>query len=408
MATNVELRKSNGANYNEVIHIKTHKSLVEGLLGADGKVLTGLLPAFVLGGMKYVGVISSATTTDNLITQISNWLTTNGISTAEENYVGKYFVATTEVVITRSSGSEFEQSVEGVDGASLTLHSGDWIIYNSYNAAGPTIYHNWGVVNNTYANATEGAAGVIKRSPQAQATAVTPTDNLTAMTPVRVAEHVTTRLGAYTTTLDLNANFASKDDLDSKLDVTAISAWAKKTSLDLSDIPTISVAKGGTGATTASGARTNLGLGSLATKSSLVEGDIPALPQTKITGLVDDLANKSAIGHGHAISDVSNLADTLSGLVPKTTTVNSQPLTGNITITKSDVGLGSVLNYGIAAQTDAKAGTSSTLYMTPLRVKEAIDTFASIPVMAKAPGETGGPTFVAADNPDGKLIMVSI
>ena len=51
-----------------------------------------------------------------------------------------------------------------------------------------------GVVNNTYADATEGAAGVIKRSTQAQASAVTPTDNLTAMTPVRVSEHVTKKI----------------------------------------------------------------------------------------------------------------------------------------------------------------------------------------------------------------------
>lgn len=407
MAINVELRKSNGKDYSDVIHIKTHKSLVEGLLGADGKVLTGLLPTFVLGGMKYVGVISSATTTDNLITQISNWLTDNEISPAAENYVGKYFVATKEVVITRSTGSEFEQDVEGDEGPSLTLHSGDWIVYNSYNAVGP-LFHNWGVVNNTYANATENAAGVIKRSTQAQASAASPTDNFTAMTPLRVAEHVTARLGAYTTTTNLAANYATKQDLTSKLDVTEISAWAKKTSLDLSDIPTISIAKGGTGATTATVARANLGLGSLATKSALTEGDIPALSQIKITGLVDALSYKSPIGHEHAIADINSLSDTLSGLVPKSTTVNGKSLAENVTITKSDVKLGSVLNYGIAAVTDAKAGTSNTLYMTPLRVKEAIDTFASIPVMAKAPGETGGPTFVAADNPNGKLIMVSI
>jgi len=53
------------------------------------------------------------------------------------------------------------------------------------------------IENITYDNATEDAAGVIKISTQAQATAVTPTDNVTAMTPLRVAEHVTTRLGDY-------------------------------------------------------------------------------------------------------------------------------------------------------------------------------------------------------------------
>jgi len=41
-------------------------------------------------------------------------------------------------------------------------------------------------------------------------------------------------------------------------------------------------------------------------------------------------------------------------------------------VTKAQVGLGSVANYGIAAQTDAEAGTSNGLYMTPLRTFQAI------------------------------------
>lgn len=45
-------------------------------------------------------------------------------------------------------------------------------------------------------------------------------------------------------------------------------------------------------------------------------------------------------------------------------------------VTKSQVGLGSVSNYGIATQAEAEAGTSSSKYMTPLRTKQAIDMFA--------------------------------
>ena len=41
--------------------------------------------------------------------------------------------------------------------------------------------------------------------------------------------------------------------------------------------------------------------------------------------------------------------------------------------TKSDVGLGNVLNYGIATQAIAEAGISNSYYMTPLRVKQAIE-----------------------------------
>ncbi len=41
--------------------------------------------------------------------------------------------------------------------------------------------------------------------------------------------------------------------------------------------------------------------------------------------------------------------------------------------TKAQVGLGSVQNYAIATTVEAQAGTSNALYMTPVRVKEAID-----------------------------------
>lgn len=49
-------------------------------------------------------------------------------------------------------------------------------------------------------------------------------------------------------------------------------------------------------------------------------------------------------------------------------------------VTKAQVGLGSVQDFGIASTTDAQAGTSNELYMTPLRVKEAISIFANVPI----------------------------
>lgn len=40
--------------------------------------------------------------------------------------------------------------------------------------------------------------------------------------------------------------------------------------------------------------------------------------------------------------------------------------------TKAHVGLGSVMNYGVATQAEAEAGAIDTKYMTPLRAKQAI------------------------------------
>lgn len=41
-------------------------------------------------------------------------------------------------------------------------------------------------------------------------------------------------------------------------------------------------------------------------------------------------------------------------------------------VTKAQVGLGSVLNYGVATQAEAEAGVVDTKYITPLRAKQAI------------------------------------
>ena len=41
-------------------------------------------------------------------------------------------------------------------------------------------------------------------------------------------------------------------------------------------------------------------------------------------------------------------------------------------VTAAQLGLGDVQNYGMATQTDAEDGTSELLYMSPIRVKQAI------------------------------------
>ncbi len=44
-------------------------------------------------------------------------------------------------------------------------------------------------------------------------------------------------------------------------------------------------------------------------------------------------------------------------------------------VTKAQIGLGSVLDYGLATQAEAEAGVSAVKYMTPQRTKQAIDKF---------------------------------
>ena len=55
------------------------------------------------------------------------------------------------------------------------------------------------------------------------------------------------------------------------------------------------------------------------------------------------------------------------------TSVNG--LTGDVIITKVDVTLGNVMNFGVANRIEAEAGTSDTAYMTPLRTYQAMQKF---------------------------------
>lgn len=51
-------------------------------------------------------------------------------------------------------------------------------------------------------------------------------------------------------------------------------------------------------------------------------------------------------------------------------------------VTKSQIGLSNVQNYGVATQSEAEAGTSNVKYMTPLRTKQVVDVHANKNVTA--------------------------
>ena len=63
-------------------------------------------------------------------------------------------------------------------------------------------------------------------------------------------------------------------------------------------------------------------------------------------------------------------------------------------VTKSQVDLGSVANYGIATQAEAEAGTSSSKYMTPQRTSQAINALQAVKSVA---GKTGIVTLTKED-----------
>ena len=128
----------------------------------------------------------------------------------------------------------------------------------------------------------------------------------------------------------------------------------------------IAIAKGGTGATTAAGARTNLGLGALATKSIIADADVDAsaaiafsklnITKANITGLgvQEGLTAGSGISinagtisaTGLTTSNLaSNAAITNAQLANSTTTLGSTTMTLGGTVT-SVVGLSSISSTG--------------------------------------------------------------
>ncbi len=88
-----------------------------------------------------------------------------------------------------------------------------------------------------------------------------------------------------------------------------------------------------------------------------------------------------------ALADPDGAGESIAAHVSNTANPHS--------VTKTQVGLGDVENYGISDQASALAGTSNLLYMTPLRTREAIDALLQPAVDAHA-NRTDNPHGVTA------------
>lgn len=115
-----------------------------------------------------------------------------------------------------------------------------------------------------------------------------------------------------------------------------------------------------------------------------------------LTAQVGDVAvrtdlNKSFILKAEPAATLANWQELLT---PTDAVTSVAGKTGVVTLTGSDVGLGSVQNYGLATKAEAEAGSSSAKYMTPLRTKEAVDALQAVKSVA---GKTGEVTLAKGD-----------
>lgn len=120
--------------------------------------------------------------------------------------------------------------------------------------------------------------------------------------------------------------------------------------------------------------------------------------KVEVTDITDDTltivraqgdTSAQPIAHGWRISN-SLFYDDIAALVPKTTTVNGHALSGNVTVSKSDVGLGNVDN------TSDTNKPISTATQTALDLKASISSLAAVALSGAYADLTGKPTLGTA------------
>ena len=216
MATNVELRRSNGTNYNEVIHIATEVSLVSGLLGNDGKLKSELLPSYILGGMRYGGTVDLSSN-PNLRDVLASKIHDDNKDEAK----GLYFIVDKGGVVVTDTGSGIEPithgyiiSTPGDEGEYLspvTLETGDWLVYAGYELVVDNYIFKFNVVNNTYRNASTDSHGIVKLATEQDG--INGTSTTLAMTPKATVAAINARAYQHPTHTAKNETFSAVETL---------------------------------------------------------------------------------------------------------------------------------------------------------------------------------------------------
>lgn len=240
-------------------------------------------------------------------------------------YMGTWNAATNTPTLPTTPEMKGDYYVTDVAGtfAGLDFEVGDWIISNG---------SVWQKVDNTDAVASvNGKTGVV------------------------VLNKTDVGLGNVDNTSDANkpVSTAQQEALDLKASIAYVDQEVGEVADDLSDLADVvdgldtgvsSVS--GTGAIVVTGTAADPVVGiSAATQSAA--GSMSAADKTKLDGV-----------------EAGAQANTVNSVAGKT---------GTVTLDSDDVGLGNVENYAVATQAEAEAATVNNVYMTPVRVKQLIE-----------------------------------
>lgn len=350
MATNVELRRSNGTNYNEVIHLKTSVALVEGLLDENNKIKASLLPSFVFGGMRFVTTLGSYTEITDLHDMFDDFVATHGGSIR-----GCYAICNGDPSIAVSISGEslgyLIYSDEGgtpVTDGEIDIEMGDWLICISDD--GKT----WAIINNTYHIATTTTTGIVRLATEQDG--IEGTSGLLAMTPKATVAAISAKAYQHPT--------YTGNDLGAPLTGPKV----------ISDINVNSFGHV-TGFATRNLTLADLGFTGDSNANYYVHPNMTGMPLTLSLNSLEHISNIQIDEQGH-VKAVSKVG------IPTA----SESTTGVVTL---------------ASSSEAKGGTNNSKVLTPARAKEMIDKFASIELVQSLPTDM-------SNHPAGKLILLQI
>lgn len=347
---NVELRRSNGSNYEDRIFIKTSVGLVEGLLDENDKIRASLLPSFVFGSMRFVTTLESYIEITDLHDMFNDFVATHGGSIRGCYAISNSATGTSVSILGEDLGYLIydDEGIPPKTDGETAIEAGDWLICISDD--GKT----WAVINNTYRDATTSIKGIVQLATEQDG--IDGTSGLLAMTPKATVAAINARAYQHPT--------YTGNDLGAPLTGSKV----------ISDVNVNSLGHV-TGFATRNLTLADLGFTGDSNANYYVHPDVTGMPTTLSLGSLEHISNIQIDKQGH-VTAVSKVG------IPTA----SESTTGVVTL---------------ASSSEAKGGTNNSKVLTPARAKEMIDKFASIPIVQSLPTDM-------SNHPAGKLILLQI